>query len=104
MSGSPEKAIGLNTGQVERVLGIDIGGETRMMEVVAPCRFAERRVYDANQWCTYEGWALPRTAEGDAAWLICNHEYDANGNRTATKWASNDFSQIWSNYATLSYT
>ena len=103
MAGTPERLVGLNTGQSERVLAVTIDGIERMMEVVAPCRFTERRVFNADQWLTHEGWAMPLTAETDAAWMICNHEYDANGNRTATKWASVAFNQKWSDYATLTY-
>lgn len=72
--------------------------------MVRPEPFAHRIAYDASYNAEYEGWAEVSTVEGAAAWMVCKHSYDSNNNMTKTEWADNAaFSQIWTNYASLTY-
>lgn len=52
----------------------------------------------------YIGIALPGSALSGAVWQIKKMIYDSNGNVTTVQWAdSGNFSQIWNNRASLSY-
>lgn len=53
----------------------------------------------------YYGFAAPGTAETDAGWQIRRETLDSQGRTTAIDFAGGtlEYSQIWANRATLSY-
>lgn len=99
-----EASILLPTNDRERALSATIGGQTVLMETVVNLTLAERIEYDADQFELYHGYALPKTAEDSAGWLIMKIERDGNQNVTAKKFASNAFDKKWSLRADASYT
>ena len=69
-----------------------------------PGIYTEKMAYDANNLLIYHGWALPGTASSAAGWAIIKYTY--TGTLISDKqWASGsvDFTQIWDNRASLSY-
>ncbi len=53
----------------------------------------------------YIGRARPGAATSAAEWQVCKITYDANYNVTAITWAggTNDYSNVWDDRATASY-
>lgn len=66
--------------------------------------------YVGGQNLIYSGFARPGKATSAAAWQISFHTYDGNDNITSTTWphdangnASSDYSFIWDNRASYTY-
>lgn len=61
--------------------------------------------YNSEDKVEYYGESEPGTSKASVGWRIRKYTYDANGRVTDIKWAdgSNDFSFIWNNYSSYSY-
>ena len=79
-----------------------------MMSMIRQEPFSYRAAYDADNNVEYEGWATPGNPTTGAHWIIAKHTY-TSGNMTATTWAQDSdevvgqFTNIWDNYASLTY-
>lgn len=78
---------------------------TYIREAGYEVRFAYKSGGNGDGQVEYQGWAQPNTSIDVAKWRIRRFTYDSSNRVTAIEWAggTDNFNQIWSNRASLSY-
>lgn len=90
----------LQNDRIVRILA-DANGTLKLTDK----NYSRRIAYDSNDLEQYIGTALPGSAEGSAVWQVMKLAYSSSSKVTSVKWADGDdnFDNIWTNYASLTY-